>query len=139
MVRISKYLTRHLRHDPVRIGITLDLNGWVDVSVLPRAAERSGFPNTPAEQAEVVRSKSGSQDLWIGVSCDLLITSSLLVGSRHSAASCITKVANPSSRRAPLSQASRCSRATVSAWSRSSVVEASRTAQSTSDPVQLNW
>ena len=54
------------------------------------------------------------------------------------AISCTTKVANPSSRRRPPSQVSRCSRAAVSAWLRSSTVGADRTAQSTSEPVQLN-
>ncbi len=55
------------------------------------------------------------------------------------ATSCRTNVANPSSPRAPPIHASRCSRATASAWSRSSTVGASRTAQSTTDPVQLSW
>ncbi|MEO3867934.1 RNA 2'-phosphotransferase [Nonomuraea sp. B12E4] len=54
MIRISKYLARHLRHDPQRIGITLDANGWVPVDVLLRAAATHGFPITPAELWQVV-------------------------------------------------------------------------------------
>ncbi|MGN9842144.1 RNA 2'-phosphotransferase [Nonomuraea sp. H19] len=56
MIRISKYLARHLRHDPRRIGITLDANGWVSVDVLLRAAAEHGFPITAAELWQVVES-----------------------------------------------------------------------------------
>ncbi|MGI5291518.1 RNA 2'-phosphotransferase [Nonomuraea polychroma] len=54
LVRISKYLARHLRHDPQRIGITLDAHGWVPVDELLRAAAEHGFPITAAELWEVV-------------------------------------------------------------------------------------
>ncbi|MEV0231927.1 RNA 2'-phosphotransferase [Nonomuraea sp. NPDC050786] len=55
LVRISKYLSRHLRHDPQRIGLTLDAHGWVPVDTLLRAAAEHGFPITAAELWEVVR------------------------------------------------------------------------------------
>ncbi|WP_435297737.1 RNA 2'-phosphotransferase [Streptomyces sp. YPW6] len=48
-VTVSKYLTKHLRHQPERIGLTLDENGWVPVDDLLRAAARHGFPLTRAE------------------------------------------------------------------------------------------
>ncbi|GII56486.1 putative RNA 2'-phosphotransferase [Planotetraspora thailandica] len=54
MVKVSKYLSKHLRHQPGRIGITLDCNGWVGVDDLLRAAAAHGFPISPAELAEVV-------------------------------------------------------------------------------------
>ncbi|SEG96850.1 putative RNA 2'-phosphotransferase [Nonomuraea solani] len=54
MVRISKYLARHLRHDPQRIGLTLDPAGWVEVETLLRAAREHGFTITPDELREVV-------------------------------------------------------------------------------------
>jgi putative RNA 2'-phosphotransferase len=54
MVRISKYLARHLRHHPERIGITLDEGGWVDVDVLLTAAARHGFPIGADELVQVV-------------------------------------------------------------------------------------
>ncbi len=54
LVRVSKYLAKHLRHDPGRIGITLDPQGWVRVEVLLRAAADHGFPIAEAELAEVV-------------------------------------------------------------------------------------
>ena len=54
LVRVSKFLARHLRHRPERIGITLDRNGWVPVDELLRAAAEHGFPITEAELAEVV-------------------------------------------------------------------------------------
>jgi len=53
-VRISKFLARHLRHDPGRIGIELDARGWTGVDELLRAAAAHGFPFTRAELAEVV-------------------------------------------------------------------------------------
>jgi len=40
-VKISKYLSKHLRHDPERIGLTLDSAGWCDVSDLLAACERN--------------------------------------------------------------------------------------------------
>ncbi|MFG2207058.1 RNA 2'-phosphotransferase [Streptomyces sp. NPDC048638] len=53
-VRISKYLARHLRHEPQRIGIVLDTHGWVAVSELIEAAARHGFHFSQAELAKVV-------------------------------------------------------------------------------------
>lgn len=53
-VRISKYLARHLRHDPQRIGITLDPQGWVETDTLLGAAAAHGFPFTRAELEGVV-------------------------------------------------------------------------------------
>ncbi|GFE23376.1 MULTISPECIES: RNA 2'-phosphotransferase [Streptomyces] len=53
-VRLSKYLAKHLRHEPERIGITLDAQGWVPVAELMAAAARHGFPFTRAELAAVV-------------------------------------------------------------------------------------
>lgn len=43
LVRVSKYLSRHLRHDPRRLGLTLELGGWVPVDALLSAAARAGF------------------------------------------------------------------------------------------------
>ncbi|MFB4263709.1 RNA 2'-phosphotransferase [Nonomuraea sp. GTA35] len=54
MVRVSKYLARHLRHDPQRIGLTLDPAGWVEVEELLRAASAHGFPITHEELRAVV-------------------------------------------------------------------------------------
>ncbi|MFI5522020.1 RNA 2'-phosphotransferase [Streptomyces platensis] len=53
-VRLSKYLAKHLRHEPERIGITLDAQGWVPVAELLAAAARHGFPFTGDELAAVV-------------------------------------------------------------------------------------
>lgn len=53
-VKISKFLSRHLRHEPHRIGITLDAHGRVDVEELIRAAGAHGFTFTRAELEEVV-------------------------------------------------------------------------------------
>ncbi|MGI5401506.1 RNA 2'-phosphotransferase [Streptomyces sp. CA-135486] len=53
-VKVSKYLSKHLRHQPERIGITLDENGWVEVDELMRAAAAHGFRLTRAELDHVV-------------------------------------------------------------------------------------
>lgn len=53
-VKVSKYLSKHLRHQPERIGITLDENGWVAVDDLMRAAAEHGFRFTRAELDHVV-------------------------------------------------------------------------------------
>jgi putative RNA 2'-phosphotransferase len=54
LVKVSKYLSRHLRHDPDRLGIELDANGWVEVDVLLKALERQRFQLTLHELEEVV-------------------------------------------------------------------------------------
>lgn len=53
-MKVSKYLSKHLRHQPERIGITLDENGWVTIDALMRAAAAHGFPFTRAELDHVV-------------------------------------------------------------------------------------
>ncbi|WP_097989497.1 RNA 2'-phosphotransferase [Streptomyces sp. f51] len=53
-VKVSKYLSKHLRHQPERIGITLDENGWVGVETLLRAAGLHGFAISRAELDHVV-------------------------------------------------------------------------------------
>ncbi|MEU8247176.1 RNA 2'-phosphotransferase [Nonomuraea sp. NPDC048916] len=54
VVRVSKYLAKHLRHQPERIGITLDAHGWVEVDVLLEAAAAHGFPISRAELERAV-------------------------------------------------------------------------------------
>lgn len=53
-VKISKYLSRHLRHAPDRIGIQLAPGGWVPVSELLDACQKNNFPVQLAELKEVV-------------------------------------------------------------------------------------
>ncbi|MFD7610102.1 RNA 2'-phosphotransferase [Streptomyces sp. NPDC059828] len=53
-VKVSKYLAKHLRHQPERIGITLDANGWVAIDELIRAAAAHGFTFTRDELDHVV-------------------------------------------------------------------------------------
>ncbi|MEV0972972.1 RNA 2'-phosphotransferase [Microtetraspora glauca] len=54
LVRVSKYLAKHLRHQPERIGVELDANGWVDVEALLAASAAHGFPISRAELERVV-------------------------------------------------------------------------------------
>ena len=42
LVRVSKFLSLVLRHQPEQIGLTLDAQGWADVDVLIELAGRSG-------------------------------------------------------------------------------------------------
>ena len=52
--RISKRLSRHLRHDPAAIGLTLDPAGQAEVDTLLACLARHGAPVTRDELAEVV-------------------------------------------------------------------------------------
>lgn len=54
LVKISKYLSKHLRHQPERLGLDVQPGGWVDVEALLAACERNRFPITRAELNEVV-------------------------------------------------------------------------------------
>ncbi|MDL1898423.1 RNA 2'-phosphotransferase [Anaerolineae bacterium CFX7] len=46
LVRLSKFLSRTLRHRPQAIGLTLDQNGWVQVDELLAGAARAHVPLT---------------------------------------------------------------------------------------------
>ncbi len=54
LIKISKYLSRHLRHQPERLGLTVRPGGWVSVAALLTACERSDFPISRRELEEVV-------------------------------------------------------------------------------------
>ena len=53
-VRISKYLSLHLRHQPETLGLELGPGGWVSVSALLAGAAKNGFPITREELEDVV-------------------------------------------------------------------------------------
>ncbi|MFE9722048.1 RNA 2'-phosphotransferase [Streptomyces sp. NPDC005794] len=53
-VKVSRYLSKHLRHSPDRIGISLDPQGWVAVDELLRACARHGVAVTRDELDHVV-------------------------------------------------------------------------------------
>ncbi|MEU4731564.1 RNA 2'-phosphotransferase [Streptomyces sp. NPDC023588] len=53
-VKVSKYLSKHLRHQPERIGLVLDPQGWVEIDDLLRAAAAHGFPFSRADLDHVV-------------------------------------------------------------------------------------
>jgi putative RNA 2'-phosphotransferase len=53
-IKISKYLTKHLRHTPDRLGLTLAPGGWVGVDELLAACADHQFPFTRIELEEVV-------------------------------------------------------------------------------------
>ncbi|GHE03751.1 RNA 2'-phosphotransferase [Streptomyces alanosinicus] len=53
-VKVSKYLSKHLRHQPERIGLALDPGGWVEIDTLIAAAAAHGFRITREELDHVV-------------------------------------------------------------------------------------
>ncbi len=54
LIKISKYLSKYLRHRPDRIGIQLAPGGWVPVSQLLDACQKHNFPIQLTELKQVV-------------------------------------------------------------------------------------
>jgi putative RNA 2'-phosphotransferase len=54
LVKISKYLSKHLRHQPERIGIELADGGWVKVDELLAACKKADFKISHEELELVV-------------------------------------------------------------------------------------
>jgi len=55
LVTVSKFLSKHLRHEPESLGLTLADGGWVSVQTLLDACAKHGFPITRDQLDEVVR------------------------------------------------------------------------------------
>jgi putative RNA 2'-phosphotransferase len=53
-VRISKYLSKYLRHEPEKLGLELAPGGWVAIDALLAACAAKHFPVSRAELDEVV-------------------------------------------------------------------------------------
>jgi putative RNA 2'-phosphotransferase len=53
-VRISKFLSKHLRHDPAGIGLTLEDGGWVTVDALLAGCRKAGLDISADDLSEVV-------------------------------------------------------------------------------------
>jgi putative RNA 2'-phosphotransferase len=54
MVKVSKFLSRHLRHAPEDLGLTLEPGGWVGVEDLLAGCARAGLTVSRDELNEVV-------------------------------------------------------------------------------------
>ncbi|HEU4783143.1 MAG TPA: RNA 2'-phosphotransferase [Ktedonobacterales bacterium] len=54
LVKLSKYLSRHLRHQPEALGLTLEPGGWVAVDTLLAAMAHHGMTVSRAELEEIV-------------------------------------------------------------------------------------
>jgi putative RNA 2'-phosphotransferase len=54
MVKVSKYLSKHLRHEPERLGLVLEPGGWVRVDTLLAACAAKSFAVSEEELREVV-------------------------------------------------------------------------------------
>lgn len=55
-VHVSKFLSRHLRHEPEGLGLTLEPGGWVPIDAVLAGATAAGVRITREELDEVVRS-----------------------------------------------------------------------------------
>src|SRR5262245_14546149 len=53
-VKVSKFLSRHLRHAPADLGLTLAPGGWVEVDALLAGCANAGMPITRDELDAVV-------------------------------------------------------------------------------------
>ncbi|MGI4788464.1 MAG: RNA 2'-phosphotransferase [Janthinobacterium lividum] len=58
LVKISKYLSKHLRHDPEGLGLTLAPGGWVSISDLLTACAERRMRISRADLEEVVSRNS---------------------------------------------------------------------------------
>jgi len=58
LVRVSKFLSKYLRHEPESLGLTLASGGWVMVDDLLTACKKKNFPITRLELEEVVEKNS---------------------------------------------------------------------------------
>ena len=54
LVKVSRYLAKHLRHQPERLGLVLEPGGWVSVDDLLAACVAHRFPLTREELDRVV-------------------------------------------------------------------------------------
>lgn len=54
LVRVSKFLSKHLRHRPEALGLRLAPDGWVGVDALLTGCASAGFPLSRAELDVVV-------------------------------------------------------------------------------------
>lgn len=54
LFKVSKYLSKHLRHQPERLGLDIAIGGWVGVDSLLAACAAHRFQLTRAELEEVV-------------------------------------------------------------------------------------
>ena len=54
LVKISKYLSKYLRHSPEQLGLMLEPGGWVAVDELLSACAAHQFPMTRVQLEEVV-------------------------------------------------------------------------------------
>jgi putative RNA 2'-phosphotransferase len=50
---ISKFLSKHLRHDPAGIGLVLEEGGWVSITALLDSCQRAGVKLTRDELDEI--------------------------------------------------------------------------------------
>lgn len=54
LIRVSKFLSKHLRHEPEALGLTLAPGGWVEVKDLLEGCARKGMRISRADLDEVV-------------------------------------------------------------------------------------
>jgi len=57
-VKVSKFLSKHLRHSPARIGLEMDAAGWIEIEHLLRQCAKHGFRISREELREVVETNA---------------------------------------------------------------------------------
>jgi putative RNA 2'-phosphotransferase len=57
-VGASKFLSKHLRHDPDALGLALEAGGWVSVDALLAGCQTAGFSLSRDDLAEIVRASN---------------------------------------------------------------------------------
>ena len=53
-IRISRFLSLILRHQPARVGVRLDAGGWIDVDTLLRALNNHGMQVSREDLGQIV-------------------------------------------------------------------------------------
>ncbi|MBE9190024.1 RNA 2'-phosphotransferase [Gloeocapsopsis crepidinum LEGE 06123] len=71
LIKISKYLSKHLRHQPERLGLKLAPGGWVKVDELLITCAKNAFPISRSELNEVV-AKNDKQRFSFDVTGNLI-------------------------------------------------------------------
>lgn len=71
LIKVSKYLSKHLRHHPERLGLELSPGGWVPVEDLLQAMKRNNFPVSRSE-LELVVAENDKQRFSFDASKDMI-------------------------------------------------------------------
>src|ERR687886_309343 len=83
LVKVSKYLSKHLRHQPERLGLALAPGGWVPVDELLAACARHHFPLTREQLVAAIRGDGLRKMARHHVPLSKDVATAKAVGGRH--------------------------------------------------------